>query len=219
MKIKTLLLTTTLLASTTAFADVSASTTKKNNFKNFYGKVEAGVTMPSEIKITNRNANESHKAKSKKGFVGGIGAGYRFNEFLRSDLMLQYRQTNIKTIEGANLDNTKPKVHSSNLMLNGYLNAHNDTMFTPYAMAGVGVSINTISAKNNDNDRVPHHPKTNFACNVGLGVQAKIYEKVSIDLGYRYTSLGKPAKIKASNHIKLGNLKTHEVLLGLIYNI
>ena len=217
MKIKTLLLTTTLLASSVAFADAPARVTKKPTndiFKDFYAKVEAGLTMPLDYKEKDKKG----KLKFDKGFVGGIGGGFRFNEFFRSDLMLRYRNFSTKKLTNKATKKTgKIQFTTYSAMLNGYLDAHNDTIFTPYVMAGIGVGRVNPELKGerykNVADKDKPKSKTNFIWNAGLGCQARIYENISADLGYRYVNLGKALKGMKDT------TSTHEVLVGLIYNL
>jgi opacity protein-like surface antigen len=191
MKLKTLLLTTALVASS-AFADAPAPSEKKHvssssHTEGYYLKVEAGATKPRTAKAN------GVKSKFKTKFVAGLGGGYKFNDFFRSDLMLQYRGLQRK---GAK------KINTYSAMLNGYVDGHNDTIFTPYLMAGVGAT----TAKGKAEKRA-----TKFSWNAGLGAQAKVHDQATVDLGYRYVNI---AKLKKS-----GSLKAHEVVAGLIWNL
>ena len=198
---KILLLTTTLFISTLAFADAPAPMRKSSSDKlsDYYAKIETGISIPKDIK------RHGTKFKSKAGFVIGLGGGYRFNEFFRSDLMLQYRQAKSKKVNTVSI-----KYISYDTMLNGYLDAHNDTIFTPYLVAGVGIG-HARAKFSNDGSAAK---KTNFVWNVGLGCQAKVYDKTSLDLGYRYVHLGDVKK--DASKIKLG---VHKILLGFVYNL
>jgi opacity protein-like surface antigen len=217
MKLKTFLLTTTLLASSVAFADApaSAKTSKDSTLKDFYAKAEAGVTMPSQLNRsrTENNTTRTSKAKFDKGLVGGIGAGYTVNEFFRTDLMLQSRQANItKKTGGGRLSNTSA-------MLNGYLTGHNDTIFTPYVMVGAGLGQTNVKIK----DANASFKKTGLIWNAGVGCQAKVTDQVSVDLGYRYVSLGTLGKKTVgtgadATTYKFKKLASNEVVAGLVFN-
>ena len=168
-----------------------------------------------------RDEKSSYDAKSKykKGLVGGIGGGYKWNEFFRTDLMLQYRKPTTKTFEGKDKKNVlhkvKGKVKSLAVMLNGYADYHNDTIFTPYAMLGAGIGRNKLTITDND-EKIKLKAKTNLIWNAGLGCQAKLTDHISTDLGYRYVNLGKAGKKKELGKTK--SITAHEVVLGLIYN-
>lgn len=217
MKLKTFLLTTTLIASS-AFADAPAKAGKDSPLKDFYVKAEAGATMPSQLNLSTTVNNETttSKAKFNKGFVGGIGAGYTVNEFFRTDLMLQSRQANItKKTGGGRLSNT-------GVMLNGYLTGHNDTIFTPYVMAGAGFGQTNVKIKNRHNQSASFK-KTGLIWNAGLGCQAKVTDQVSVDLLYRYVSLGTLGKKTIgtganATAFKFKKLASNEVVAGIVYN-
>ena len=169
--------------------------------------------MPQKETII-EGSNTAH-AKFKKGFVGSIGAGYTFKKFFRSDLMFRYRKNKSKKFA-----NVTAEIDTYSAMLNGYLSATNDTIFAPYLMAGIGVGNNHTTSKGGDSEKLE---STNFIWNIGAGCQTKVYEHISIDLEYRYASLGvlgsKPL-IGKEGPIKLKGkeFRVHEVLLGLIYN-
>jgi opacity protein-like surface antigen len=217
MRLRTLLLTTTLLATSAfaAFADASTPKSVKNSpMQDFYAKVEGGLGMPTQVKSTIKTVgkpSQNEKEKFSKGFVGGIGAGYNVNEFVRTDLMIQYRNADVKKSK-------KSDVTSYGAMLNAYLTGHNDTIFTPYVMVGAGLGQNILKY-----DKVKFK-KTGLIWNVGLGCQAKVHDNVSVDLGYRYVSLGNLGK-KTFNKgtadetaVKFKKLASNEIVAGLVYN-
>ncbi|NRA74109.1 MAG: porin family protein [Rickettsiales bacterium] len=209
---KILLLTTTLFVSTMALADAPEPSMRKRNMSKaseYYGKIELGVTMPQKTKISGLDESE----KFKNGFVGGIGAGYRFNEFFRTDVMLHYR--NAKAKSGTKITSGKLETYSA--ILNGYLDAHNDTIFTPYLMAGIGLGYNKRKATATGVGSI-NPSKTNFIWNVGAGVEANVYEKVNLGLGYRYAYLGRGgSKTVGDTKYKIKQTKTHEIIASLSY--
>jgi len=209
MKLKTLLLTTALVASSVAFADAPAPSKKKNNqYNTFYAKVEGGLSMPTKNKVTKGTVSVPIKWK-KNGLVGGIGGGYKFNDFLRSDLMLQYRQV---TTSKVGAETTKGKLKGYTAILNGYLDAHNDTIFTPYLMAGAGLSV--FKGKS--------FKKTtkSFVWNAGLGCQAKVQDSLNLGLEYRHTKLFKSLKgTEGGVALKTKAQRSNEILASLTYDI
>lgn len=210
---KILLLTTTLLISTAAFADSPAPAMNKRStskFSEYYAKIELGGTKLQKVKISGSTDSE----KFKVGFVGGIGGGYRFNEFFSTDLMLQYRHAKAKSSGSI----TSGKFRNYSAVLNAYLDAHNDTIFTPYLMAGIGVGHNKAEATITGNKAKAS--KTTFIWNVGLGVNANVYEQIDLGLGYRYVNLGRSgSKTVANANYKFKEAKAHEILASLTYNL
>ena len=210
MKFKTLLLTTALVTSSIAFADAPAPSLRKskvNQFEDYYAKIELGATKSDKLKA---KGSGSKGIKSKVGFVGGIGGGYTFNEFFKTDLMLQVKKNKFKKSDQL----PSAKVDTYGAMLNGYLTAHNDTIFTPYLLAGVGVGRSTTKIES------VKFKKTNFIWNLGLGCQAKVADQVSADLGYRFVGLGKlGSKTIDGDKVTLKALKAHEIVAGLVYHL
>lgn len=86
------------------------------------------------------------------------------------------------------------------LLANMYLDFHNDTAFTPYIGAGVGMGFITTkysvdgkvnSATQSWSGSVSKNQlNTVLAWNVGAGCSYAFSENVSADLGYRYLGLG-----------------------------
>ena len=219
MNFKILLLTTAFVASSTIANASSASYSKKvgNKLDNYYAKIEGGVTMPKGVKA------KGYKLKFKNKPIIGIGAGYKFNDMFRSDVMFHYRSfhskdLSVKTPNKSVVANYKSDLYS--FMLNGYLDAANKTIFTPYLMAGIGVvnhnakgSLVEKTTSPGSIDTQTRKFKSNgieSVWNVGVGCQAKIQEQASIDLNYRYLGL------KSSKNTK-GTFGSHEVLAGLIW--
>jgi opacity protein-like surface antigen len=204
MKMQTLLLVTAFACSN-AFADASGPIKhtydvvlihkKDNQYKNYYSKIEIGAAVP----------------KFKKSFTGGVGGGYKFNEYIRSDLMLDYKQAKIKKSYSS-------KSNTYAAMLNAYFDANNDTIATPYLTAGIGVGHITTKVKPSTGTGHGKIKKNNFLWNVGIGCQFKLQDDLKFDLGYRYTDLGSlGSKTISGKKIKLRGLHTNEILAGLVY--
>ena len=233
---KILLLTTTLLVTTSAFADAPyPSAVRKNIVREQlmgpYTKFEAGISIPNKTKLsgTGTGVNSTVSLKHNPGLAVGLGGGYRFNEFFRSDLMVRYAESrsktqNIDVNKDGNANATKVRVQSFSAMLNGYLDAQNETIFTPYALIGVGIGRNNSKLTL---DGFSVKPKeTNFIWNVGAGVSAKMNNQVSLGLEYRYADLGKLGNksttmtgVNGLVNLKAKRFTTHQIMLNLIYGL
>jgi opacity protein-like surface antigen len=232
MKLKTLLLTTALVAAQVATtAPASAEKKHANHSDDYYAKLEAGVAMPDRNLRTDWG-----RIRTRNGFVGGLGAGYQISEFFRTDLMLQLRElrtrrTDFPTAlaEGTGYSGSA-RINAFTAMLNGYVDGHNDTIFTPYLMAGVGVSRTEAratvhrTAANNVSSASGRARRTTLAWNVGAGAQAKVSDQVSIDLSYRYVSLGRLGRTRNLGGVAGAfpvrfnrDLRTQEIVAGLIW--
>ena len=94
---------------------------------------------------------------------------------------------------GTNVSDVKGTWNNSTLFANLFWDFHNDTPFTPYIGAGLGLAFNytgydfttTNGSKFSVDDRF-----TNFAWNVGVGASYSFNENLAIDASYRFVGLG-----------------------------
>jgi opacity protein-like surface antigen len=162
--------------------------------------------------------------------VAGFGVGYRFGPSLRADLTLDHRfNARLKgaaaTPAGSLLD--RGLFQSSALMVNGYLDIGTFMDVTPYVGAGVGVSWNVLS----DHTRASYEPATgetswnriaggseySFAWALMAGVGYQLSSAFTLDLGYRYVSLG-DVKTRASGAgVDVASIGAHEMRIGVRY--
>lgn len=173
--------------------------------ESLYGRLDLGLDIRKEDSIGDI------KVKNNKTCMSGIGAGYKFNQYLRSDLNLQYRDLETKDNSGGNA----VKNGAITAMLNGYVDLPTGTMFTPYVSAGVGISsirdgdikigVNQVKVKKSEN----------FAWNTGFGVVTKFQDSISLDVGYNFVSVGK-IKFKLTNGSIESKIQAHELTAGII---
>lgn len=169
----------------------------------------------------------------------GVGAGYKFNDYLRADLTLDY-ETPAKfkgslwcvTACGATgyYDTERVKIDAWSALANVYADLGNFHGIIPYVGAGAGVSyLTTSSVESSNKDASGPNPagdsKWNFAWALMAGVEYPVSDRLSLDLGYRYLSLGDaqtgyvtdsnvPA---ASTRMEYNDITAHEVRIGLRY--
>jgi len=119
--------------------------------------------------------------------------------------------------------------------VNAYYDFHNDSSFTPYFGGGLGLAfINTDADFGVTNSATPadtwvksigSQTETNFAWNLGAGVGYAINDMFTVDLGYRFTSLGGAETKWGKDDVggdwmqgKTDNVYMHQVALGLRIN-
>lgn len=83
----------------------------------------------------------------------------------------------------------------SSYMVNGYYDFHNNTAFTPYISAGVGLARvklkkNTIPVGYDINETLSAS-KNNFAQGAGIGEKYAVTDNIAIDASYKYINAGK----------------------------
>lgn len=126
----------------------------------------------------------------------GIGAGYRFNEYLRFDATVDYGF-------GGTLSGDEPcpgtctthHIETDYSSLAGFLNVYADLGtyhgLTPYLGAGAGVAqLTTSDAKVSIPLQYDGASQINFAYALMAGVSYDISDSLTLDIGYRYADLG-----------------------------
>ncbi|SIS74027.1 outer membrane protein [Insolitispirillum peregrinum] len=163
----------------------------------------------------------------------GAGVGYRFNQYLRTDLTLGYRggyDINANTTQGGTTFNFKGDVSAITGMANVYVDVAKMGMFTPYVGAGIGFSRNKVSDTDitttaGVNGSLEGDTTTSLAWQVGAGVGIDVAPKWTIDVGYRYLDLGEAKSgstatiggVTVGNATAKGDLRAHELQAGVRY--
>lgn len=161
---------------------------------------------------------------------GGVFVGFDFYPMyqvpVRTEIEYAIR-TNSETewdLKGdAKAASLKGQWNLQTLFLNAYWDFHNDTAFTPYIGAGVGMGF--IQSKYEMDIAgwgSKSHDETNtvFAWNAGAGVAYAITDNLSADLAYRFVGLGyhENEKTVAGEKMKVGMAPyANEFSLGIRY--
>jgi opacity protein-like surface antigen len=138
----------------------------------------------------------------------GAGVGYQLNNWLRFDGTAEYRGAasfhgqQVESQNGITLPDDYTALKSEWLFLaNAFVDFGTWWGFTPFAGAGIGASVNTISnfmdqgatqsgATILSTTYFDNYTKTNFAWAVYAGLSYHVTPAVSLELMYRYVSLG-----------------------------
>ena len=142
---------------------------------------------------------------------------------LRAEIEFALRGNNEKTWSdgGQYINEVKGTWNSSTLFANLFWDFHNDTAFTPYVGAGLGMAFNYVGydfTDNNGNKFSADDRFTNFAWNVGAGVANNFNENFAVDASYRFVGLGYNEVSATSNGRKyeIGNRPyNNEFMVGL----
>lgn len=171
---------------------------------HYYGRIDAGIMLPTKTTI----ANVSNKVSMKNSGMIGAGLGYKFNPNFSTDLNLQYRPLKSKSITGST---EKAKFDALAIMLNGNFELPTATMFIPYGVFGVGYS------------HLKGHGYTGlkssntFAWNVGFGTLIKLPRNTELDFGYKYVDLGKAKFTPATGSENKPKIRGHEFKVGFLF--
>ncbi|MCL2591578.1 MAG: outer membrane beta-barrel protein [Betaproteobacteria bacterium] len=173
----------------------------------------------------------------------GLAVGYDFNKRFRAPVRaeLEYSVFSEASDEKSawgdyyyGLDRVttiRQKLQTQTLFVNGYFDFRNATAFTPYVGGGLGLAFIKVRGSYGWADFYGGNPglshsvslrsksTTNFAWNIGAGAAYAINDNISLDLGYRFASLGGAKTEWADNfhdvRIKSKDVYMHQVTLGL----
>ncbi len=127
---------------------------------------------------------------------GDIAVGAKMGD-TRAELEYGFTKMGTKSdIDG------KAKFGMQTVMLNGYYDFYNDSIFTPYVGAGIGFADMTL--KFADKDGAGSKSKVKFAYGLKAGVGIEVAKNVTVDVGYRYL---KPSVVKYGYDADDGQIK------------
>lgn len=166
-------------------------------------------------------------------FNVGVGAGYKFNDYFRMDLTLDYESpgefsgraycdpvgcgTGGYTVE-------KADITAWSGLLNAYADLGTYGAFTPYIGAGIGASyLETSKVRQDGGDEYSGDGNWNFAWALMAGTSFAVNDQLSIDVGYRYINLGDARSGEIGDgpttRILYDDIDGHEIRAGLRYNL
>jgi opacity protein-like surface antigen len=121
-------------------------------------------------------------------FTGGVGVGYQFTDYLRSDLRVDY----------AGVYTNGPDMSVTTALGNLYFDIPTSTVITPYLGAGAGYGWAPV-------DCGPD--KDGFAYSLMAGASFDLSDSLDLDIGYRFRSVMSDG----------ADPMEHQVLTGLRY--
>lgn len=227
MKLKTIILAGIL--STTALTALATE-----NTKDYYVQINAGASY-----------GQKPKGDFSEGTLGsspiyGFAIGYRIDNNFRTDFSVNYRSGYENDYTTSEVDGDVHSTTTNNIKVKSLVYMANfyydiDTMngFTPYVFTGLGFANNSTNNYiqnviiNNETITTVYSKKTttDFAYKLGLGSKYEINKNFDLDLRYQYANLGKfktgssetTDGVSENTKALKGNIKSHEILLGLAY--
>ena len=144
-------------------------------------------------------------------FDAGIGA--RLNHYFSTDLTAQYRPWG-KQKFSKDGESEKTDMYSMGAMMNVYASYPVWQMLSIYATGGVGYTYN----KTDTSALLKGKGKSNFAWNIGAGIEYALTDCISLDMGYRFSDLGKArARVKATGDSITEKVRYNDIKLGMKY--
>ncbi|ALA62281.1 outer membrane protein [Rickettsia amblyommatis] len=231
---------TALLTSGLSFADCdmnssvdsSTNSSMSSSVENqWYLKFNAGGVIFNKTKPQGAD----FKLKSNTGFTGEIGAGYYIMDNLRTDLTIgtvaSSHLKKSKTYPDGDSFSVKNKPTIVSLLLNGYVDFVDLSMFKVFAGTGVGAAfvkekINSKDIKDGVTDTFngTTKNKTNFAYQLSLGTSFEVAPSVKAELVYSWRDYGKTkntTKTIDGAKVKFGGTryKGHNLMAGLRFDM
>ncbi|HJD54019.1 MAG TPA: porin family protein [Rickettsia endosymbiont of Proechinophthirus fluctus] len=234
---------TALLTSGLSFADCdmnssvdsSTNSSMSSSVENqWYLKLNAGGVIFNKTKPKGADF-KLNNIKSNTGFTGEIGAGYYIMDNLRTDLTIgtvaSSHLKKSKTYPDGNSFSVKNKPTIVSVLLNGYVDFVDLSMFKVFAGAGVGAAfvkekINSKDIKGGVTDifNGTTKNKTNFAYQLSLGTSFEVAQGVKAELVYSWRDYGKTkntTKTIDGDKVKFGgtHYKGHNLMVGLRFDM
>ncbi|WP_158966729.1 outer membrane protein [Paraglaciecola sp. L3A3] len=215
--------------------------------EGFYGTAQLGASQQindSQAYGNNIAVDPDFPAEfdAGNGIVGSIGVGYVINQQFRVEARLGYRESSFDQQQFGTGEREGEEyildgeIESTTLTIEAFYDFVNNSAFTPYIKAGLGIADNSYSAKlggagvagfdafdgaaDGFYDAYADDDSTEFSWNLGLGVNYKITDNTGIYAEYQYTSLGEvmTGQDSFTDGFMIDDLATNELSIGIRAN-
>ncbi|MGF1757218.1 porin family protein [Photobacterium sagamiensis] len=223
-----ILLAALIVSTPTAFA---AQDDTQDPWDGFYATGAFGINYGDTVSGSN-NIKDFTDYGNDYGESYQLGLGFRFDENFRIEGRVSHRNNDsdntrmgFSPLAGMDVTGTvNGKLSSTSVTVDGFYDFANQTSFTPYLKAGVGVARNSYEAtlfvsEFNAGFGYEEETSTEFVWNVGAGVSYELTKTVDLFAEYQLQSLG---EVKTATDISgdaIGNddYLVQEVNIGLRY--
>ena len=215
----------------TSFLASSASAEEENNF---YLKGGVGLNHINTVRFSNHDFEGKIKLANSFPLIE-LGVGYRVNESIRAELLLDYyflfRTSETSTNPNNDIYKISSKTKANALMLNVYKDVLTIGHFTPFVGAGIGIatlkeSASGYAVSQEDNahyslDAMSGKTVNRFAYKLTLGTDVRLSDNVTGEISYNYFNLGnnKSKIIGGIHNIGNRNYGIHNITLGMRFAI
>ena len=200
---KYLLSTFAVLAAVTMTTNAKAADTMNGNMMgmdHMYARADVGYSMGT--------------GNTDKAGLFGLGVGGRMNDYFRAELVGEYRPFGKEKFRTDAL-RKRTKLETMDAFMNVYASYPIMDSVSLYATGGIGYAHNKTKKKTGF---FKGDTKSNFAWNVGAGMEYMITPCWGLDIGYRFTDLGTArAKDVATNRKIKQDVKYNDIKMGLKY--
>jgi opacity protein-like surface antigen len=199
---KLLITTIATIALLPAFAD--ASEMGKSYF-SING--EANFGSDSHFSAVQLSSGDAGKTQYNIGFGGGLAIGHYPTNYIRTELALDFRHTDMKhvVIAGTRLSQDDFASNVMDGMLNVYFDLYDDQMYSPYVGGGLGMA------------REWEDGKDAFAYQLMAGLNINAFKEGTFFVGYKYFAT---SNFKSGyNDPNLGRVKTKATIRDHIVEV
>jgi len=150
--------------------------------------------------------------ESDNGLALGVAVGYGFANNTRVEGEIAYQKNDLaRYIEpGAAAVAVTGDTSSLALLVNGYYDFKNNSPFTTFITAGIGMAKVSVSDISGGGLTIRGDDDTVFAYQVGAGVGYAVTDKVTVDVKYRYFATSDP-----HFEISTAEYSSHNIYAGI----
>ncbi|RFC67993.1 MULTISPECIES: outer membrane protein [Mesorhizobium] len=151
-------------------------------------------------------------------FGGGLGLGYRFNDWIRADLT-----GNFVASDSYDFDNGAVSISANHEMWSGLLTGYVDlgtfAGITPYLGAGAGVLYSRDDFSTNLAALDLDESQTKFAFSLTAGFGYRITDKMTADIGYQFLASPNTQYLNTEKLAIEDGVKLHQIKVGLRFDL
>jgi opacity protein-like surface antigen len=214
-----------------AGASILAFTTSSSAADSWYVSGGAGLSMLADSEITSTEGADSASGKIShdNGFAMMGAIGKTFGDF-RLEGELSYRKNDLDTISytSATIDGQTFAVSESAgaggdlaslaFMGNAYYDLNNNSAWTPFVMAGVGMAHHTLNIDSLSGEALNYDESdTVFAYQIGAGVGYSVTEKDKVTLQYRLLGAADATFDDGAEKTE-GDYMNHSIMVGFTHS-
>lgn len=187
-------------------------------------------TMPDPDVTFGNGAVDYLNEKTDNTWLVGAGLGYRFNDWFRTDVTVDYRMAKdfsgntVCGVCGGALSFEHADIQTTTFLWNAYVDLGTWSGFTPYVGGGVGVARHRVKNYFGINPAaaptvLPNKTKWVFAGTVMGGASYDLGNNWALDGSYRYVWMGDAETGRDAGGLKteFDDMAAHEVRIGLRY--
>lgn len=210
----------------------------------FYLRGDIGYSLWQDPELSDTvggGVSQHFNESAGNSLLAGVGVGYTFRKYLRTDLTFDLRKGEditgsspcgtcvVAGLPGFTTENTN--LSSYTVLANAYISPGEYGGFTPYVGAGVGTTYLDFGQYSSTGNPPPQAPTDvfdgddgfRFAWALHAGTSYAVNRNLSLDVGYRYLNVadGRVSDITLGGtdfgDVDHDNLKAHEIRVGFRY--